>query len=198
MKPFVLLIALLFGGIVASAEDALMSGGRSPDGLHEVRIYHLVNADTPEISYAIRICTAPKRKRLFTISDIGGYLDYGAAIERDRALWHASSKFVVISDHDTRHSREFYVFEVVDGHVDRLQLPDYAQNAFGRVNATSVDFAFVPTPKRWDGDDLVVDLYFTANQRRHYNCEVVLHLSHVEGGNSPSIYLKSVSNPTEE
>ena len=172
-----------------------MTDGRSPDGRYAVRIFRVKEADPSD--YAVRLCSTAKTKPLFTFADIGGYLHYPAAIERDRALWHASSQFVAITDQDTRHSTELYVLALFQGRVERLQLPDYVQNALGRVNTTEVDFACVSKLKHWDGDDLVLNLYFTANQRRSYTCEVVLHVSH--GENSfPSIGLKSVSAPTEQ
>jgi hypothetical protein len=89
-----------------------------------------------------------------------------------------------------------YLFAVDSGRAERLELPDYIQNALGRVNAVEIDHARVSTAKRWDGDDLVVDLYFTANQRHTYTCEVVLHLTH-GGYNAPTVSLKSVSSPIE-
>ena len=172
-----------------------MTDGRSPDSRYAVRIFRVKNADPSD--YAVRLCSTAKTKPLFSFPDIGGYLHYPAAVERDHALWHASSQFVAITDQDTRHSTELYVLALFQGRVERLQLPDYVQNALGRVNTTEVDFACVSKLKHWDGDDLVLDLYFTANQRRSYTCEVVLHVSHGKN-NFPSIGLKSVSAPTEQ
>jgi hypothetical protein len=117
-------------------------------------------------------------------------------VERDRALWHPSGQFVAIADQGFRHSTECHVYGVFGKQVELLPLPDYVQNALGRVNSVAVDFACVSTPKRWDGDDLVVDLYFTANQRHSYRYEVILHLRH-DDANAPSISLKSVSPPNE-
>jgi len=192
MKAFALAFALLYSGIFAHAEDALMAGGRSPDGHYAVRIFRLKNADS--LDYAIRICSEPRTKPLFTLPDIGGYLEYPGAIEDDCALWHASSQFVAITYRGTRHSTELYILSVYEGGATRLEIPDYVQNALGRVNATCVDQICSTSLKRWDGDDLRVSLAFSAHQRRIYTCEVVLHVSHT-GSNSPSVSLKSVSAP---
>jgi hypothetical protein len=43
MKIFALVIIVLWCRLVASGEDVLMSGGRAPDGHHEVRAYRVGN-----------------------------------------------------------------------------------------------------------------------------------------------------------
>jgi hypothetical protein len=167
MKAFASIIAFALVTDATFAEDALMEGGRSPSGSYEVRIARQAAKDPSD--YGIHIhSTAAAAKPIFTLDGIGGLLRYPAALERCRALWHASNQFVAVTDQATRHSRELYILAVSPDGAKRLELPDYIQNALGRVNATSVDFACVSNPKRWDGDDLVVEFYFTANQRRSY------------------------------
>jgi hypothetical protein len=192
VKCFIL--ALVLSTRIACAEDALMDGGRSPNGRFEVRIVRDPNSEPSD--YAIRIQNSATGKSLFTLDNIGGYLRYSAAVERCHALWHSSSQFVAITDQGTRHSRELYLLAIYPDRVDRLKFPDYIQNALGRVGATEVDFACVSSPIRWEGDDLIVQFHFTANDRHSYTCDVILHISHGEH-TAPSIGLKSVSNSME-
>ena len=133
---------------------------------------------------------------MFTLDNTGGYLRYPAAVERCRALWHASGEFVVVTDQGTKHSREIYILAVYPDRAERIRFPDYVQNALGRVNAASVDFACVSSPRRWDRDDLIVDFYFTTNLRRSYTCEVTLRVYHWEHM-APNITLKAVTKPKE-
>lgn len=176
-----------------------MQGGRSPDGRFEVRVA-LVPGREPS-DYAIQVHFAKQAKRLFTLEDIGGYLDYPTAVERCRALWHASGEFVVVTDQGTRHSREIYVLAVSPEGVKPLLIPNFIQNALGRVNATAIDHTCVSTPVKWVGDDLCLTHHFSANVpekgRIFYTCDVVLHLDHWPNM-VPDLKLKHVSSPTPE
>jgi hypothetical protein len=194
MKAIALALSLILVTTFAHAEDAVMDGGRSSNGRFEVRIVRDPHSEPSD--YAIRIRSAATGRSLFTLDDVGGYLQYPGALERCHALWHSSSQFVAITDQGTRHSRELYILAVYPKRVERLKVPDYVQNALGRVGVTEVDFACVSNLIRWDGDDLVVQFYFTANDRRSYTCEVILGVLHGDYS-APHIGLKSVSKPTE-
>ncbi len=191
-----LLLLSLISIAQAYAAESVMSGGKSPDGAYEVRIASQnVNGDTN--GYGIHIHSTRPEKRLFTLPEIGGCLRFPSALERDCALWHGSSKFVAITDQGSRHSRELYIVAISDGSPVILRQPDFYQNALGRVGAVEIDFASVVTPLKWDGDDLVLEVYFTANRRRSYTFEVVLHLAHGVQM-SPWLSLKSVKKLKEE
>jgi len=179
----------------AIAEERISEGGRSPDGAYEVRIERQ-NNDEP-VEYAIHVHSVNPPKRIFTLPEIGGYLNYGGAIERDRSYWHGSSRFVAITDQSTRHSRELYVVAISDGKPTVLKQPNFYQNALGRVNAVEIDFASVVTPQKWDGDNLILELHFTANHRKSYTFEIVLLLTH-ELHSAPHLLLKSVKKLMEE
>lgn len=200
-SPVMKLLTLAFASLCfcnpINAEDALMPDGRSSDGQIEVRVFREAKSDDAASDYSVRICSVGGTTAPFLVADIGGHLDYTSAIDRDRAFWHGSSQFVAITDQGTRHSVELSLFAIIEGKVERLNLPDYVQNALGRAHAAETDFACVSTVKRWDGDDLVLDLYFTANRRHSYSCEVVLHLYH-GGYTAPSVRLKSVSDLKED
>ena len=192
IKAYLLVGSFLSVASLASAEDTLINGGRSTHGKYEVR---LVRTDGEPSDYDIQLYNA--NKPFFTLDGTGGYLGYAAAVERDRAIWHPSGKFVAITDQGTRHSREIYLVAISPKHADTLKLPDYVQNALGRVHATSADFICVSTPQRWDGDDLVIKFDFSANLRRSYTCEVILRVLWGEH-NAPTVQLRSVGNPKEQ
>ena len=194
MKIISLVIMLLLVTFYASAEDALMNGGRSPNGKYEVRI---VKVDAEPSDYAICVYTVAKESSPFTISGVGGHLIYKTATERNRAFWDPSSRFVAVTDQGTRHTVEIYLLAILPSGIERLSIPDYIQNALGRVDATSVDFACVTTPERWQGDDLVMSLYFTANNRRSYKCKITIHVTYEEHS-YPRVILKSVSDIEEQ
>jgi hypothetical protein len=196
LATFVLLTSSL---AFALAEDALMNGGRSPDGRYEVRIARERSpgpASVPD-GYSIYLQDTKAKQTRPTLRTVGGYLRYAGATERCQAVWHSSGKFVAICDQATRHSKELYLFAVSGDRVTRLDLPDYAQNALGRVGATEIDLHSISTPKAWDGDDLLLEFYFSTSQpergRFFHSVDVVLRLSH--GPNAvPAVRLKSVGN----
>ena len=192
----------LFAAILAtfgSAEDALVEGGLSPDKLFEVRIERDQNRDPSD--YAIHIYSTKSRTPFYTLEGIGGLDRYPDAMRSCRALWHSSSRFVVITDHGTRHSKEIYLLDVTPDHVQRLRLPDYVQNALGRDNATHIDLHCMSTPKCWKDDDLLLTLYFSTSTlehgRRVYTCDVTVQITH---GQNQSSYvgLTKVTQPKEE
>lgn len=195
MKLRALLLTL---GIASSAiaEDKLSEGGLSPDGTYEVRINRQNLNDQPT-GYGIHIHSTKPERRIFSLPEIGGYLEYNGAVERDHSYWHGSSRFVAITDQATRHSRELYVVAISNGSPVVLKQPDFYQNALGRVDAVEIDFASVVTPQKWDGDDLILQVHFTANHRRGYTFEVVLHLSH-GSQTAPRLSLKTVKKLKED
>lgn len=199
MKALLAALAVMILSVAALAEDALVDGGLSPDKQFEVRIARDPNSDPSD--YAIHIHAAKAKKPFYTLDGIGGLLRYSDAKQTCRALWHSSSQFVVVTDSGTRHSKEIYLLDVTPGRVERLQLPDYVQNALGRVNATAIDLHCLSTPKNWTDDDLLLTLYFSTSTpehgRRFYTCEVTLHITH--GQNQASyVGLARVTQPKEE
>ena len=169
-------------------EEALLPGGRSPDGRYEVRVRGSVEAP---YGYEILVYAAGGKQPIHTLADVGGILRYSTAREECKALWHPSSKFVVFTDQPTKHSRVLHILAVSGDRVERLKAPDYAMNAIGRADAVENYRRSVPTPQRWEGDDLHLNFRFDTRDGE-FSSEVVLHLRH--GGNAaPVIELKSVS-----
>ena len=193
-----LIAALLAMTVSVMAEDALVEGGLSPDGRYEVRIAQVPERDPSD--YAIHIHATNAKKPFYTLEGIGGYDRYGGARQSCRAFWHPTGEFVVVTDRGTKHSREIYLLAVTPNDTQRLHVPDYVQNALGRVDATHTDLHCFSTPKNWKDDDLTLELYFSTcapeRGRRFYTFSVVLHLNH--GRNqAPYVQLTRVSKPKE-
>ena len=111
------------------------------------------------------------------------------------ALWSPSNRFVAISERVERHSRVISVLALSpDIDTQKVELPDHVQNALGRIGATQVDFACISKPKVWHGDDLVLELYFTAKGRISYTCEVTLGFT-MEERSQANVELKKVTKP---
>ena len=102
----------------------LSEGAKSPDGMYEVRIARQNMNDQPT-GYGVHIHSTKPEKRVFTLPEIGGYLEYEGAVERDHSYWHASSGFVAITDQASRHSRQLYIVAISNGSVVVLQQPDF-------------------------------------------------------------------------
>jgi hypothetical protein len=160
------------------AESVLVPGGRSPDGQFEVRVFK----DKREPSdYSVALVERASG-RILTILEGGGYRSFEtvkdfiggccgeSARTVDSALWHDGSRFVAVTDGGTKTSRELYVYELRETDagavraVDRIALPNYEQNALGRVRATAIANSSV-APIRWVGDVLESTLNFRAERR---------------------------------
>ena len=195
MKILSAFLAAAFFPILAFAEDALVEGGRSPDGRYDVRLVRTPNYDSNKdgSEYLFHVTAKNSKKPLLKLGG-SGFRPYTSAQKYCKALWDKSSRFVAILDHDTKHSTNTHVIVVTPSRATKLGIPEYVQNALGRVDATEVDFACVSIPKQWDGDDLILQLYFTANGRQSYTCDVTLRVSHEERS-TPSLGLKAVTQP---
>jgi len=194
MRIFLSLLALAFALTVQARED-LVEGGRSKNGLYEVRIVQDPGGNDLEYTYAIY--DTRSGKRLAQLGDVGGYFKYEQAIHHSNALWNDSSSFVAIADSYSRHSVQIYIFHVLDTSCDPLTVADFVQNALGRVDATETALRCHSSPERWDGNQLHVFLDFdvehTTRGRVRYNCEAVLKCAELDS----IARLVSVSKPED-
>jgi len=133
MRALLLMVALAIAS-AAHARDAVIKGGRSKNGLFELRIVQDTGGDTSD--YIFAIYDTRSKKRIMQLHDIGGYHRYEQACQASTALWNDSSSFVALTDSDSRHTECTYIFHVSDTSVRRLIVPDFVQNALGRVDAT--------------------------------------------------------------
>jgi HEAT repeat protein len=190
--------SLAAGGAGEATETMLMFEGRSPDDRYEVRITR--EPDLAPSDYSISIHSVETGKPLFTLYDQGGFNEYATSWAGCRARWHPSSEFVALTDQGTQHTRELYLIGLSDGRFVRLHLPDYVQNALGRVDAAETELYCLSIPNAWENDDLLLTLEFAVanpeprQERLFYTCDVILHL-HRGPNEVPYIKLKSVSSP---
>jgi len=196
---WIMLLLMLFAS-QAPGEEGLMSGGRSPGGGYEIWMSSPPGTEVAGDSgrYLIQLRDTARVRPGFTLTRVSGSSDveFEVAKERSRALWHPLGKFVAITDQSGRFSRSVYILSLRDGRVEQLPIPDYVQNALGRVKATEIYRDCVSIPKSWTGEELSLTLYFSAlgAPQYLYSCEVVLRLDQDEKGR-PLVRLKSVSEP---
>src|SRR5262245_35183416 len=133
MRALLLILAIAIGN-TSYAKEAVIEGGRTKDGRFEVRIVQDAKGELAD--YAFVIYNTHSKKRIASVRDAGGYHRYDAARQDARALWNDAGSFVALTDSDSRHTERLYIFQVSDASARRLEIPDFAQNALGRVNAT--------------------------------------------------------------
>ena len=181
MKALLLILALTVG-TTAYSKEAVIEGGRSKDGRFEVRIVDDGSSDISD--YLFTIYDTRSKKSLIKLRDVGGYHRYDAASQEAKALWNDASSFVALTDSDSRHTERLYIFHVTDSSARRLDIPDFKQNALGRVDATESDLHSHHIPNRWDGNQLhVIFIFAVAHATRgriHYECEAVLECAHLD------------------
>ncbi len=179
MRTFFLVLALALAASM-QAKEALIQGGRSKDVRFEIRIVQDTKRDDRGPSdYVFAIYSTRTNKRLVRLDDVGGRLSYDDARQSSRALWNDSGSFAAVTDSGTRHSTEIYVFNVSDSSAQRIQLPDYLQNALGRVGATEAGIVCGSMLERWDGNKLHLSLRFDVRRSRDeprvlYSCHVTI------------------------
>jgi hypothetical protein len=162
-----------------TATTVVAPGGTSPDGRYEVRIVKTL--DSPS-DYRYELVEIATKRSIKTLGPMGGYYDYAFQSKNALVRWHASSRFFAVTDRGTSHSQELYVFEVTERDVVRLTLPDYQQNALGRVDAVATNLTSVTEPLAWNGDMLTCRLTFDitspAAGRAAYTVGFALRLWH--------------------
>jgi len=93
---------------------------------------------------------------------------------------------------------ELYLYAVTPRDATLIGIPDYFQNALGRVGATEGYLTAVVKPLKWTHDDLLCDLIFDATSRTggrlSYKTRFTLRLQH-GANNSPSVQLLSMDAP---
>jgi hypothetical protein len=175
LAAIIVIGAYLIG--LVSAEDTLVEGGRSPDGLSEVRLVRAEGYDPNKdgSEYSFQVTSTTTGKALLTI-DGSGFRSYSNATSYCEALWSPSNSLVAITDRWTKHTNKMYVVQVTRDAATAIEIPDYIDSAVKRVGAARFDFACISTPKEWTNDRLTLQLYFTANGRQSYLSVVALRI----------------------
>jgi len=183
----------------ARGQTLVVPGGVSPDGRFEVRVIE-TSSRSPS-NYVVAIMDDRTGQTRSELSLSGGAFQYQDATKVVKALWHPSGRVVALTDAATQHSRELYLYEVTSNDVVQLKVPDYVQNALGRVGAVTVATASVTDPQAWDSDRLKCTLTFNATlpnqpggRSRTFRAPFVLRWVH--GPNSASqIVLENMGRP---
>lgn len=175
----------------STPEEVLLPAGLSPKNGYQVKIRGYPD-DLP-FSYSILVYGKNKKEPIYTLPEAGGYLRYSAAKDECPVYWHRSGEFVIITDRGTQRSKEIYLLAVSGEKAERVALPDFVANALGRIDATRSYRGSIATPRRWDGDDLHLELGLDT-LKGYFTCQVVLELQH--GPNTaPRVNLKSCTTP---
>jgi hypothetical protein len=192
-------LLLILTPLFSRAEDALLTGGQSPDGHYQVRIYQTDSPDPSDYYYAVFDTKA--HKILKQLSEGGGFSVYKGAKDISKVVWHPSSHFFALTDHGTRHSMEMYIYEVTPSDVTLLEQPDYYQNALGRVSSTEGYMTCVTKPLDWKDDVLHCNLFFDAktadSPRAMFSVDFDFKLRHGDSQAS-SLEFTSMGRPTSE
>lgn len=207
MKPAVRLISRWVSMVglcllcsLAQGKDALVEGGRSPDGQYEVRIYQRDDSPHDPSDYLYGVVDTRTGKVMKELAEGGGFAHYEGALEMAKVCWHSSSRFFALVDHSGRHDMTMFVYEVApNSAVKLLKQPDYYDNALGRVDATSGYLITVVKPKGWEGDKLQCELVFDTYTRKGgrspvYTVPFTLTLFHGEHS-EPELQLTDMGKP---
>ena len=184
--------------VIASvyAEDALLVGGKSPDGKYQIRIYK-TESENPS-NYFFGVFDTKTHQLLKQLSEGGGFARYEGALELSTVIWHSSGHFFALTDHGTRHSMEMYIYGITGNEVTLIQQPDYYQNALGRVDATEGYLTVVVKPLQWKQDDLACNLIYDArtkeSSRDMYSVDFTLRLRHGDS-QSPALEFARMGRP---
>jgi hypothetical protein len=190
-----LAIALAAFPVALLAEDLPIQ--QTATGTCEIVVSADSNANR-EAGYQLVFRDRATKKALGTADTIGGYTTPSVAAETTKVVWHPSGEFVAFTDRATKHSTELYVYSLLNGKPSKIDFRDYVMNALGRVDATEIGLHCVSRPVSWEGDRLIVHLYFSVDRtdsgRHFYESTVSFQLYH-DRFSTPRLQLLSVSAP---
>jgi|GEM_PF-5356729 len=143
-----------------AAQDAVevVEGGVSPDGR-----FRLVRPASPvpawvrveESSTAAEIARLPLARVRLPDADAPPCV----------AIWHPGGQWFALLDHEHKLSTSLSIYALHDGKAVRLTVPDYVQNALGRVDATEATLPCMSKAGLWNENALSVILVFNAPDR---------------------------------
>lgn len=115
-------------------------------------------------------------------------------------LWHPRLPIVAIDVPDARRAGHIEIFRFLQGKPDQLTIPDYLQNALGRVKATETFNTGFSKLIAWNKDDLKLDLSFNAFKENtrdfqgFYLCIVTLRIHPLDN----IVELVSITDPKDQ
>jgi hypothetical protein len=158
------------------AEDALVSGGKSPSGRYEVRIFK--TDPGPESNYDYGVIDKSQKKLIKMLEDEGGFLNYENARQSSDIFWNSSSDVFALLDQSSRHSMDLYVYRIISSSVIRVSIPDYLGKALKMIGAKQGGVRNAVTVKKWTANALHCILEFDADindgTRHLYETDVFL------------------------
>lgn len=156
LAVFVGMSLLVRGGEI----QAPLKGGQSPNGLLEVRLVGDRNLDPAEGAYVFGFFKKGQIKPFYRAEVGGGYCYFDGASSIDTCSWSSKSDWVAIADHGTRHSMETYLFRIRKDQVQQVPLPEFGKLAKAAMTNpnSGAGSAWVVTPKKWIGDNLILKL----------------------------------------
>jgi len=158
LSPIILVVCFQ----VAHAEDALVQGGKSPNGRYEVRLCKSGEISPGTSGYSYELADSNTGKVLQQFSAGGGFADYYGAIMVSEVLWSPSSRYFALLDHGSRHSMELYLFRVAGSGVIELKAPDYLKKGLTLAGEKTIYLVSVVKPISWSENSLTSNFYFDA------------------------------------
>jgi len=163
MKALLIFLLFLVWSTISHAENTLASGGKSPNGRYEVRIYKSGGPDDSDPSnYSYGVLDTRNGKVLQNLNEGGGFCDYQGAIEMAKVLWNSAGDVFALIDHGTRHSMELYIYNVKSSSISEVKVPDYLKEGLSLVGANQCYGTSVVKLGTWKGDTLACSFIFDA------------------------------------
>jgi hypothetical protein len=198
MKALATFLVLVAFWNTSYAEDSLASGGKSPDGRYEVRIYETGTSDDPS-NYSYGVFDTTKGKLIAKLNEGGGFCDYQGTIEMTKVLWNSTGDAFALVDHGTRHSMDLYVNVIRGSGVRQIQVPDYLKDGLSLVGATEDYLTSVVTLLGWKGNSLTCaftfDAMMNAGRSPFYDTKFTITIKH---GKEETARIVSMDRPQAE
>jgi hypothetical protein len=155
---FLVSFVVFTGAVLGEEQEIVVEGGTSADGRYELR---RPSSPTPDFVRLVEARTGAELSRMPLARPRLPDSDAPPCV----AVWHPAGQWFALLDHEHRMSTSLALYAVHQGKAVRLNVPDYVQNALGRVDATEATLPCESKAGLWNGDDLSVILIFNAPNR---------------------------------
>jgi hypothetical protein len=153
----VLITFLLSIGVLHAREEALVSGGESPDK----RFCVVLIKPRDEAAQPVASFRYIPTGRIIGEHFVGSYADYEGAKDpvNTEVVWSADSRFAAIKERSTKRSTDVTIYRVSRAGIREIKTEDYFQRILHLLGASEVERYSFEKPVRWASPtDLVIEV----------------------------------------
>jgi hypothetical protein len=151
------LLFILNAGSLGAAEEALVSGGESPNKQFRVVLIDSAQDDDQPSAYFRFVPSGKIIGEWF----VGSWANYRGAVNpiNTEVIWTPDSRYAAIKSRGTKRSTEVDIFRVSAKGISQIKIEDYVPAILKGLGNAAINRYILERPIRWDSPtELVIDV----------------------------------------